>query len=236
MQEWQSDHLELLLNIHDEKILFQELILAARCLGFDYCAYGLRTPLPISHPRVVMLNNYPAGWQNRYDEMGYLTIDPTVQHGEHSSLPLLWSSDLFHHAREFWEEARSFGLHYGWAQSSRDTQGLRGLLTLARSCEPISEVELRENVPKMVWLTQIAHIGMARCLSTKLQPTVEVQLTERERSVLRWTADGKTSWEVSEILGITERTVNFHINNAVKKLGTSNKLAASVHAAMMGIL
>jgi LuxR family quorum-sensing system transcriptional regulator SolR len=38
----------------------------------------------------------------------------------------------------------------------------------------------------------------------------KVVLTTRERDVLRWTSEGKTSAEIGEILHMTERTVNFH--------------------------
>ena len=56
-------------------------------------------------------------------------------------------------------------------------------------------------------------------------------LTEREIDVLRWTADGKTSAEIAEIMCISERTVNFHVNNVVAKLGACNKTSAAVRAA-----
>ena len=41
--------------------------------------------------------------------------------------------------KDFWEEARSYGLNVGWAQSSRDFIGTRGMLTLARSTDQLSE-------------------------------------------------------------------------------------------------
>ncbi|CRI67045.1 autoinducer-binding transcriptional regulator LuxR family [Thiocapsa sp. KS1] len=236
MDSWQEDRLHLLLTIDNERELLDKLSSVACGLGFDYCAYGLRTPVPLSRPQIIMLNNYPLDWQARYQEKGYLAIDPTVDHGARSSLPLIWSDELFASARELWEEARSFGLHFGWAQSSRDAQGMGGLLTLARSDEPLSDAELRDKSAKMSWLTQIAHIGMSRCLGSRLLPDTEGRLTERELTVLRWTADGKTSGEVSTILGISERTVNFHINHAVEKLGAANKLAAAVKAAVLGML
>lgn len=61
-------------------------------------------------------------------------------------------------------------------------------------------------------------------------------LTEREIEVLRWTADGKTSADISAILTISDNTVNFHIKNAVAKLGVANKTAAVVKAALLGYL
>ncbi|MDX3773381.1 helix-turn-helix transcriptional regulator [Chromatiaceae bacterium AAb-1] len=51
----------------------------------------------------------------------------------------------------------------------------------------------------------------------------DFQLTPREIECIHWTAQGKTSWEISRILGITERTVNFHLSNSMQKTGSSNR-------------
>ena len=110
------------------------------------------------------------------------------------------------------------------------------MLTLARSHEALSAAELQHQGFKMVWLAQMAHLGMSRCLTAKLMPEIEVKLSKREVEVLRWTAEGKTSNEISEILGISERTVNFHISNAATKLNAPNKTAAAVKAAVLGML
>ena len=88
----------------------------------------------------------------------------------------------------------------------------------------------------MIWLVQLAHLGMARRLTPKLMPEAEVTLSKREIQVLRWTAEGKTSSEVADILRIAERTVNFHITNAIIKLNASNKTAAAIRASVLGLL
>lgn len=77
---------------------------------------------------------------------------------------------------------------------------------------------------------------MSRLLVPKMLPETSVQLSSREVEVLQWTGDGKTSAEVSEILNISERTVNFHIGNAMTKLNAANKTAAVVRAAILGML
>lgn len=236
MKIWQEEQLQALLTIRCEHELFNRLATIAYELGFDYCAYGLRTALPVTKPKVVVFNNYPAGWEESYQDNDYLDIDPTVYHCMHSPLPIIWSEDLFASSHDLWEDARSFGLNIGWAQSCRDGYGIGGMLVMARSAEPLSTEELHDKGLKMTWLTQIAHHAMTHCLSAKLLPETEVRLTNREIEILKWTADGKTSGEVSEILGVSERTINFHINNAMEKLGTSNKLAAAVKAAVLGFL
>ena len=236
MSGWREEQLHALLTIGCEHQLMEAITAIARDLGFDYCAYGLRMPVPVTRPKVAMFNNYPASWQARYREQGYVSVDPTVRHCTRSLLPITWSDDVFASAPELWEEARSFGLQVGWVQSGRDANGAAGMLTLARAAEPLSDAELRAKSLMMTWLAQVAHLGMSRCLAAKLLPEVEIRLTDRELAVLRWTGDGKTSGEISEIMRISESTVNFHVRNAVAKLGTANKLAATVKAAMLGML
>ncbi|WP_323145079.1 autoinducer binding domain-containing protein [Massilia phyllosphaerae] len=233
--DWQKTVLHALLGAPNEAEFFKVLSRAAGELGFDYCAYGMRMPLPLSNPKVFMLNNYPTEWQARYAAQNYVAIDPTVAHGSRSILPLLWTEQLFDNCRPFWEEAREHGLEVGWAQSSYDAMGVGGLLTLARSGEPISESEMAANSMRMSWLVQVAHEGMRR-LHVSTMPAIESPLTAREVEVLRWTADGKTSSEVGQIMNITERTVNFHVNNSLEKLGAVNKTACVIKAAMLRLL
>lgn len=61
-------------------------------------------------------------------------------------------------------------------------------------------------------------------------------MTAREREVLRWAADGKTSWEVSVILRISERTVKFHLIQASRKLNAVNRTAAVAKALARGLI
>ena len=58
-----------------------------------------------------------------------------------------------------------------------------------------------------------------------------VALNEREVEVLTWAARGKTSAEIANILGLTKRTVDFHIDNAREKLGAATRTEAVLKAA-----
>jgi DNA-binding CsgD family transcriptional regulator len=55
-------------------------------------------------------------------------------------------------------------------------------------------------------------------------------LTAGERDVLRWTAEGKSTWEISVILEISEATVFWRIKNAVAKLDAMNRTHAVIKA------
>jgi DNA-binding CsgD family transcriptional regulator len=68
-----------------------------------------------------------------------------------------------------------------------------------------------------------------------LEPT-RPDLSSREGECLRWAADGKTSGEIAQILGISEGTVNFHLNNAMQKLDVISRQHAIGKAALQGLI
>ncbi|MFG0722656.1 response regulator [Pseudomonas sp. GLN_6] len=53
------------------------------------------------------------------------------------------------------------------------------------------------------------------------------QLTEREVEVLRWVACGKTNRDIGDILGLSPRTVNKHLEHVYVKLGVETRTAAT---------
>lgn len=52
-------------------------------------------------------------------------------------------------------------------------------------------------------------------------------VTKRESEVLYWLSYGKTSWEISQILAMSPRTVNKHLEQIYKKLGVDNRTSAA---------
>lgn len=66
--------------------------------------------------------------------------------------------------------------------------------------------------------------------------TKKSELTERETEVLRWVANGKSAWEIGEILNIAKRTVDEHVQRTVRKLGAVNRTHAVAIAQRDGII
>jgi LuxR family transcriptional regulator, quorum-sensing system regulator SolR len=54
----------------------------------------------------------------------------------------------------------------------------------------------------------------------------DINLTGKERDVIRWVVEGKTSWEIGRILSTSERTVKFHLKNVYTKLNVCNRAQA----------
>ena len=68
------------------------------------------------------------------------------------------------------------------------------------------------------------------------QTTKNRLLTAREIEVLRWVANGKSAWEIGEILHITKRTVDEHVQTGVRKLDALNRTHAFALAISDGII
>ncbi len=65
---------------------------------------------------------------------------------------------------------------------------------------------------------------------------VDVALTDREIEALTWAARGKSSTDISVIMNVSERTVNFHINNVIRKLGVATRVQAAIRCALLGLI
>ncbi|RST50038.1 autoinducer binding domain-containing protein [Variovorax sp. MHTC-1] len=235
MTEWTQHVLARLTEVSDVSEAFEQISLAARHLGFEHCAYGLRVPVPFTRPKTRMLSTYDEGWNRRYLDAGYLQVDPTVAHGVRSLQPVIWSDQVFRQTPQMWAEARSFGLRVGWAQSIFEADGRVGMLSLARSSEQLTDAEVLSHDPLLKWLVNTAHCALSHYLGES--PLSELEpLTSRQVEVMRWTADGKSSEEVAAILGLSRPTVNFHIRNAIAKLRANNKNSAVARSSRLGLL
>lgn len=203
-------------------------------LGFEYCSYVYRLPLPIAQPAVHWCSTYPAGWLERYFEQQYLDVDPLVHRAMQGNQPVVWGDDVFDEQPQFWEEARSFGIGHGWAVSARGYGGAIGLLSVARPHDPVTAAELERHEMQLLWLAHTAQ-GLVATLPGVAGPSLGT-LSPREREVLRWSAGGKTADEIGVILSITPRTVAFHVQRCVSKLDAANKTEAVAKALMLGLL
>jgi two-component system response regulator AtoC len=62
-----------------------------------------------------------------------------------------------------------------------------------------------------------------------------IVLSMREKEVLNWLKKGKSSWEISQIIGTSERTVNYHVTNILLKLNATCRAQAVALAIQMGL-
>ncbi|WHS62577.1 autoinducer binding domain-containing protein [Pseudomonas sp. G2-4] len=236
MRTWLENLLAWTSSVKDEQDLVNGVQRVAWELDFEWFSFGICTALPFSNPIMQMRCNFSSTWQRRYSDADFLLVDPSVQRARACTTPFLWQGELLRKMPQFWEEARAAGLRYGWACSRTNASRHQSMLTLARSSSTLDVAELNAKELKMRWLAETIAPVMERLLITPSHQAQHYRLTAREIEVLRWTADGKTQEEIAQILAISFDTVKFHVKNAVGKLGATNKTAAVVRAAVLGII
>jgi LuxR family transcriptional regulator, quorum-sensing system regulator SolR len=235
MGHWVASLLSALDRANSAEEVFAAICEGARTLGFEWCAYGAHRPVPFTRMNCYQISNYAESWRMRYAEARYLQVDPTVKRAKRSITPMVWNDQDLRGATQFWDEASSFGLRYGWAQSCIEPGGVVGLLSLARAHEPLADAEVKLKDPELRWLANVAHVEISRHLE-KLAPAAIPRLTPREVEVMRWAADGKSARQTAQILGVKKCTVDLHVANVRRKLGANSRPAAAAQAAAMGLL
>lgn len=209
--------------------------------GFDHFFYAARIPTSLVTPQYIIINGYPEGWRKRYIEQDYITIDPTVAHCFSNTTPIYWEQILKTVCKRdpavnrLFSEAAKFGLRNGISFPIHCIHGETAMFSMAINSPPeSSRSHIQETLPFGHLFASYVHEAIARVPETGILAQIDANLTDREKECLLWTTEGKTSWEVSQILNISERTVVFHINNAVKKLKVANKQHAVARAISLG--
>ncbi|HVT31687.1 MAG TPA: LuxR family transcriptional regulator [Rhodanobacteraceae bacterium] len=209
----------------------------AKRLGFDSWVYAANPNGQHAFPYV--LSAYPTAWLERYIERGYLTIDPVVSHCRDHATPLVWTADgpLNDRTRRcpaFFHDAADFGLKVGVSTPVHGLGCQWGLLSLAGSDTRTDRRTKLEQVAGAQLLATFTH-EVGHRFATSQSPT-NVHLTARELECLRWAAEGKTGWEIGRLLGISERTVVFHVENAARKLGVFGRRQAVARAIALQLI
>ncbi|MCE3604660.1 LuxR family transcriptional regulator [Massilia sp. P8910] len=204
-------------------------------LGMEAVSWVLKPPVAVEDGKIATFDSYAPEWRERYFKNNYLACDPTVKHGLTSIQPLLWSQTKAL-APEFWEDADSFGLRVGFAQSLWDRHGCCSMLSLSRDRTEFSQSELALKLPQLSWLAQIAHTGMVRHIIPAETINAPAALSRRETEILQLVSTGLTSQQIADRLRVTKATVDRHMEAVRSKLHAENKVDAVVKAIRWGLI
>ncbi|TKC86280.1 hypothetical protein FAZ69_20720 [Trinickia terrae] len=236
MQNKYEDYIRLYgVKISNANELFLAIDLEVQSLGFDRWWFSLLVPNPVTLPRLHLRGHFPQDWASRGESGDHPNLNPILCHAHYSSVPIVWAYDEQSGDREFWSRMAQRGDKYGWSKPIRMFSYASAVLTLARGNKPVSYLELKEKDSALTWLAHCVQQSMCDELGEESRLAVRFRLTPREREVMLWTADGKTSSEIASILDIAETTVIFHITNAVRKTDSVNRAQAAVKVALWGL-
>jgi len=210
--------------------------------GFDYFHYGTRIPTSFTKPHFIHISGYPNEWWARYNENHYLKEDPAVAYCSNNFVPLTWDKVTPKHNKQNGKPnvmlaATEHGLASGISFPAHTPQGDFAMFSLASS-QPHKQIikPLEQVAPMGHTYTFYLHEAVRRIFATDPLPLRPITLTRREKETLLWTAEGKTTWEVSQILKISERTITFHVQNATQKLNVCNRQQAIARAVSLGLI
>lgn len=232
------ESLEQVLHCPDLPALHARVQQLAQALGFEHFVYALRVPEHFAQSNVLLVDGYPPGWTGHYMVQGHHVHDPVIRHCSRNILPVLWhqlpGGDTSPEAWRVMDEAAGHGLRTGLSVPLHTPHGELGILsgTVSRVGR-CAQADIAGAQAHAHLLATYVHEAMRRLAPMPQQRPV---LSPREQQCLRWAADGKTSWEISCLLHISERTANFHLNAVAQKLGVFSRQHAIARALLLGLI
>lgn len=242
-----SDALGSLETLHTREAFEDVLRESSGSLGYDSYIYTsintetiFRSKLTESIDDIIIVSNLD-NWLDHYVKENYANSDPVIIDSVKARSPLVWtegyrSDTLTPDEAQMMGDAHEFGIERGLTIPIHGPSGELGILSLYSNMVDTKFLAHAEETKHDSHL--LAHYFHSAAQS-KLRPSETPKLTpltDREVEILRWTAEGKTAWEIGSILTISERTVNFHLQNAMVKFGVHNKTHAAAKAMSYGLL
>lgn len=205
------------------------------CADQGVCGLGVVNSGQLSKVLKIVNLNYSPEWLSMYASEELYKSDPIIRYNYERFKTHLWSEALEAYREEpqtsFMNKASEFGLKYGVASGICE-KGARGsIFSFSGSAD-----RFKGHQKKILnILTPHIHQALVR-ITVENQVKNDANISSREKEVLKWMKEGKTNWEISVILTISERTVKFHVQNIERKLNAVNKAHAIAIAMDTGLV
>ncbi|TFF20839.1 LuxR family transcriptional regulator [Jiella endophytica] len=172
----------------------------------------------------ILLSGWPTEWYERYVFSDYVHVDPVAQRCFGTAEPFFWTEASFDRqknrtAARVMNEAADIGMNEGFCVPMHMEDGSQGCISMGAE-----RIEMPHEARVLLHMLGIYSFFRARLL--KNPSPARRLLTPRETEILTWAAVGKTNRDISETLGITERTILDHFQNAGRKLETRTRTQA----------
>jgi DNA-binding CsgD family transcriptional regulator len=226
------------LEVKSHVELRERIIEFAHGLGFDLVTAIAIVDKPGKDTGFHCVDNAPAAFDQVLCSVDNGRQDPVMQHCKKSSLPMIWDQDTYIAAGRAskWEEQARYGYRTGICVATHLPAGRHFCIGVDRD-QPLPSC--LEELARMAASLQL-FAAYAQDIALRILPPAAnskgPQLSSRELECLRWTTEGKTAWEVGQILSISEQTAVRRLNNATHKLGCVNKHQAAVRALRFGLI
>lgn len=219
--------------------LLAEVVGFTRKLGFETVAAMAVVDHFRGRSEFIAIDNTPPESLELFENEENGRRDPVMQHCKKASVPIIWNQETYTSAGkgEMWESQARFGYRTGIALALHLPEGRHFFISVDRDKPlPADSGEVTRMVADLqLFAVHAQDVALRLLLPPVYHPDLP-NLTPRELEALRWTMEGKTAWEVGNILGISERTAVLHVNNATHKLDCVNKHQAVLKALRLGLI
>lgn len=133
---------------------------------------------------------------------------------------------------------RFFGVSHAWIVPLNTVEQMRGVTAYLKGSSA-HQKEHFQATRHDVHLLAVAFIDAFTRINAPTRPAPLPEgctLSAREVDCMQWVARGKTNWEVSRILSISENTVRFHLKNVFRKLDATTRSSAVMRAIQAGLI
>lgn len=206
-------------------------------IGFQYFALLHHVDLRRPSQDFIHLDNYPASWAAYFIENGLYADDPVLKASLKSNVGFRWADvssliRLTGSQRLILESAAGQGLGEGYTVPANIPGESSGSCSFATR----RGVSLPERNLMLAQLIGAFAFQAARRLNKagNCDWGNAPALTPRQRECLLLVVQGKTDWEISRILGLSEETVTQHLNMARDRYGVTKRLPLAVRAIFDG--
>ncbi len=199
------------------------------------CGIGTISGGRLSSVKKIFNLDYPGQWMKLYASKELYKVDPIIRHKIKTTGSYFWKEATENITGKedisFMSTAGDFGLRYGLATGFKGpTSDMASIFSFSGP----SDCFLDHHKKILDTLVPHVHIALERVCAIERKKAMD--LSGREQEVLAWVKEGKTNWEISMILSISERTVKFHVQNIEHKLNAVNKAHAIALAMEHGLV
>jgi DNA-binding CsgD family transcriptional regulator len=207
---------------------------ALKGVGIDMFCLNLVTTPTQAFSEVLLASKLPSEWLQLYEMKNYARHDPSQRYGKRVVTPYEWKDAPYDPecepaVLEVVCRASDFGIGNGFVVPIPSSAGNVGNFWMGGYNFQLSK-QLRPLLHMMA-LYAFAHVQR---LEGTHKPNLP--LTHREREILTWVAAGKSIVEIGEILNISDRTVEWHVANAIARLGARTRSNAVAVALRDGLI
>ncbi|MFC7704943.1 LuxR family transcriptional regulator [Plastorhodobacter daqingensis] len=237
-------HLEAIIHATDVRKVWELHQCRMAHYGFDRLLYGytrFRSRHFLGDPKdLVVLSNLPSDYLEHYINGGLYRQAPAVQWATANVGALSWRIIKEHHAtgaltpeqRQVVEFNHRHGILAGYTISFHDislrAKGAIGLIARPGMTQDDVEAVWQVHGREITLLNDITHMRIATL------PVIcpDRALTRRQREVLEWVGEGKTTQDIATIMGLTVTTVEKHLRLAREILDAGTTAQALLKAVL----